>query len=447
MALHRASRLTSIVTAALVCLLTWVHAATATTLLRDADAEFALKQIASPVLRAAGLSPNRVKILIVDDPTLNAFIVSQDAIFIHYGLISKLTTAAQLQGIIAHEAAHITNGHLTRRLTNLRAARSAAGLGVALAAVAAAAGAGEAATAVALGTQNSALRLFLKHTRAEESSADATAIRYLRSAKIPTQGLFEVMQIFRGQEVLDERRQDPYVRSHPLSRDRVRAIEASIAGNPQPPADQTTQYWFTRVKGKLTAFKRNSKWTLRRAGESGYGDVKAIREAMAYHKNSQTKKALRAVDRAIKQRPNDPFLYDLKGQILMESRNFSAAVSAYSTAAKLGPREPLILSGLGAALLATGNAKAAVGHLERSNAIDYRDGSMLRDLAQAYAKLGQQGMAALVTAERYALRGRLDTAGIHAKRASDLLSRGTGPWQRAQDVLNASERLSKKRKR
>jgi predicted Zn-dependent protease len=63
----------------------------------------------------------------------------------------------------------------------------------------------------------------------------------------------------------------------------------------------------------------------------------------------------------------------------------------------------------------------------------------------AYAKSKQPGMASLVTAERYALSGRFKDAGIHAKRATGLLARGSGPWQRAQDVLIASERAAKRR--
>ena len=97
-------------------------------------------------------------------------------------------------------------------------------------------------------------------------------------------------------------------------------------------------------------------------------------------------------------------------------------------------------------MLASGKTNSALAVLERSRSRDFRDASMLRDLSVAYAKTGQQGMAALVTAERYALAGRLDDAGIHAKRATDMLSEGSGPWQRAQDVLIASERAAKKRR-
>jgi predicted Zn-dependent protease len=106
----------------------------------------------------------------------------------------------------------------------------------------------------------------------------------------------------------------------------------------------------------------------------------------------------------------------------------------------------LLLAGYGRALLASGNVSKARTVLEKSRAIDFRDGSMLRDLAVAYAKSKQPGMAALVTAERYALAGRMADAKIHSKRASGLLARGSGPWQRAQDVLIAAERATKKRK-
>ncbi len=427
--------------------LTLALPASAISLLRDADLEYALTQIATPVLKAAGLNPARTKILIVNDPNLNAFVVSNDAIFIHAGLLTRMENASMLQGVIAHEAAHIANGHITRRLTNLGAARTAAGLGTALAVLAAAAGGGEAAGGLILGAQSAAQRRFLSHSRSEEASADQSALRYLKSAGVSPQGMLDVMKIFRGQEVLKENRQDAYVRSHPLSRDRVRTIESYVSAQRKKlPKQKNTEYWFLRAKGKLTAFQRAPSWTLRRAGESGYKDIAAMRRAIAHHENSKARKAIAEIDKAIALRPKDPFLHDLRGEILIESRNFEAAVSAYGRAVKLAPRNGMILAGYGRALLATGRVRAARDALERARAIDFRDGIMLRDLAQAYAKSGQRGMASLITAERYALRGDLKNAGIQAKRASGLLSEGSGPWQRAQDVLLASERAAKKRR-
>ncbi|WP_299702856.1 M48 family metalloprotease [uncultured Tateyamaria sp.] len=445
MTFHTLARVASILIVSLALALP----ARAVSLLRDADMEYALAQVAAPVLKAAGLSASRTKILVVNDSSLNAFVISNDAIYIHSGLISRMDRAAMLQAVIAHEAAHITNGHITRRITNLGNARTAATLGQALAILAAAAGAGEGAAAISLGTQSAAQRNFLSHTRAEETAADQSGARYLRSAGIDLGGMLDVFRLFRGQEVLSASRQDPYVRSHPLSRDRLRTIEgfAAAYGSSATADSATSDYWFARAKGKLTSFTRRPSWTLNRLGESGYRDIALMREAAARHQNSQTRRAIAAIDKAIALRPEDPFLYDLKGQILMETRQFAAAANAHGRAVQLLPNDGLLQAGYGRALLASGNVSAALPALERARRIDFRDGSMLRDLSVAYAKSGQRGMASLITAERYALRGRLEDAGIHAKRATGLLSEGSGPWQRAQDVILASERAEKRKKR
>lgn len=162
MTFDRFSRLASI-PAVVFCLLvytaTCVQAATIT-LLRDADIEQGLSRLAAPVLRAAGLNAKRLRILVVNDSQFNAFVLDSRAIFINYGLILKVSSPEMLQAVIAHEAAHITNGHIARRMQNLQSAGTAAGLGLALAALAAAAGAGEAAGGIAIGTQTSALRGF-----------------------------------------------------------------------------------------------------------------------------------------------------------------------------------------------------------------------------------------------------------------------------------------------
>lgn len=429
----------ALVLAVLVWITTALPAA-AVQLLRDPDIEYALKQLATPVLRAAGLSPHRVRILVVNDSKLNAFIIDTRTIFINYGLILKLERADMLQGVIAHEAAHIVNGHIARRMANRRSARTAAGLGMALAAVAAAAGQGDVATGLALGTSSSAHSALMKHTRAEEASADQSAVRYLRSAKISPKGLLDVHRIFEGQELLSGSLRTPYARSHPLSRDRARAMQAFVAahGDNSVP-DPNTDYWYARARGKISAFTRSPKWTLSRADKAPTKDIALMRQAIAHHRNSDTTKALNAMNGALNIRPDDPFYYELKGQILLENRQVGNAVKAYGRAAELAPKNGLILAGYGRALLANNQAKAALEVLETARTRDFRDNRMLRDLSVAYAKNGNNGMASLVTAERYALLGRLDDAEIHANRAAGLLPVGSGAWQRAQDMVSAAD--------
>ncbi|WP_294610572.1 M48 family metalloprotease [uncultured Roseovarius sp.] len=421
--------------------------ARAITLLRDPDIEYALRELASPILRAAGLNPNRVDIMVIDDPNLNAFVVDADSIFIHSGLILRMKTPAMLQSVIAHEAAHIANGHLMRRPINARNARTAAGLGTALAVAAGAiAGSGEFAAGAAAGLQGAAMRSFFSHTRAEENAADQSGMRFMRGAGIDLNGSVEVMEIFRGQEALSANRQDAYARTHPLSRDRYRTIRQLAGTQTAAPApDPLANYWFSRAKGKLSAFQRSPKWTLTRAGESGFQDIKLMRQAVAYHRQADLRRALPAIDGAVALRPKDPYLHELRGQILMESRQIKPAVAAYARATNLASGNALILGSYGRALLADGQLAKAQQFLEKSRARDGRDPRIMRDLAVTYAKQGNNGMASVLTAERYAMVGRLKDAKIHAKRATDLLPRGSAAWQRAQDVLSAAQAAEKRR--
>lgn len=436
--------LTRLLAIAALLALSFAQPARAIGLLRDPDIEYALRQLAAPVLAQAGLGSSGVEILVVDDNSLNAFVVDRNIIFVNAGLIARMETPAMLQSVIAHEAAHIANGHLLRRPINARNARTAANIGSILAGIAAGAvGGGQAAGAAVLGTQTTAQRLFFAHTRAEENAADQAGLRYLAQAGIDTRGALEVLDIFRGQEALSAGRQDPYARTHPMGRDRYRVVQRLAESySDRAQEDPTARYWFYRAKGKLAAFQRSPKWTLTRAGESGHADIKAMREAVAWHRRSDLGRALPLIDKAISYRPNDPFYHELRGQILMESRRFGAAANAYGRAAQLAPRDALILGAYGRALLAQGQTGQALQYLQRAHQRDGRDARVMRDLAAAHAKSGNRGMASVVTAERYALQGRFKDAGIHAERASGLLARGSAGWQRAQDVLIAARRAA-----
>ncbi len=450
MAFERVSRLASI-PAVLLLAATWLISAmqaSAQSLIRDPDIEHGLQELAFPILRAAGLNTNRVRVLVVNDSTFNAFVIDYNTIYVNYGLILSVDTPEMLQAVIAHEAAHIANGHLARRSENLRAAQRNAQLGTLLALAAAAAGGGEAAAGIAAGTRASALRSFLGHTRAEESSADRSAASYLRWAGISPRGMVNLHRKFAGQELLNPINQDPYMRSHPTSRERLRAAEAFLGEfGDQAEQNANADYWFARIKGKLSAFLRSPTWTMRRAAEEKDRDIRLMREASAHHQNRDLSRARAAIDGALEIRPDDPYYYELKGQILLENRRVREAVEAYGAAVDMAPNNALILAGYGRALLADGQTKKALQVLEKARARDYRNARLMRDLGSAYSQVGNNGMASAVTAERFALQGRLEDAGIHAKRAVAQLPEGSPGWQRAQDVLIASERAKKDKKR
>jgi predicted Zn-dependent protease len=329
---------------ALVSFAFYAQIAQAAGLLRDSDIEEGLSQLAAPVLIAAGLSPVSTKILVVNDDRLNAFVIDRRHIFLHSGLILRSKTPEMLQSVIAHEAAHIANGHIARRRQALQLTRNAANFGTALAvAVGAASGSGQAATGIALGIRGSATRKFLSHSRAEESSADQSALGYMVRSGINPMGMVDTLDMFVGQENLIVGRQDPYVRSHPLTRDRMRSVETMAMAHDDLPSDPGMVYWHARVVGKLSAFQRAPSWTLGRVKDSHSEDIKHMRSAIAHGRAGQLNLAIQAIDRAIAQRPNDPFYQDLKAELYMRNRAFSKVRAHTKRPMICAPKMPLYL--------------------------------------------------------------------------------------------------------
>jgi predicted Zn-dependent protease len=419
-------------------------AAQAATLIRDAEIEATLKRAAAPLFRASGVGGRSVDVLVIGDSSLNAFVVNSRAIFLHSGLIMRLDDVQMLQAVMAHELAHITSGHLVRRSLNAQSANTAIGVGMLLGLALSAAGQNQAATGVAAGTAMSATRNFLAHTRGEEAVADQTGARYLISAGIDAAAAVRVLKIFEGQEALSATRQDPYARSHPLSADRIRNLEGVVAayGSRAKAEDETLNYWYDRTRAKFRGFIGNPSYVLRKVKASDTSEAATLTRAVAYHRLPNPTEALRQVDILLAKRPNDPYYTELKGQFLLEAGHATRAAAWYAKAVALAPKEPLILAGHGRALLAINTRdsnREALRILSRARDMDPRDERMLRDLALAWARAGNDGMASLVTAERYALLSRFKDAETHALRAEGLLARGSAGWLQAQDIIGAAK--------
>ncbi|GHA41231.1 peptidase M48 [Amylibacter ulvae] len=418
-------------------------------LIRDAEIERTLKLAAKPILAKAGVSQSNANILVVNDRSLNAFVAGGRHIFVHHGLILKLKSVEQLQSVLAHEVGHITGGHIAQRAGAAASSKTAAGVGFLLGIAAAAAGSGEAAVALSAGSASVATRNFLTHTRAQESSADQSGARFMAAAGIDPVAAIEVLEIFDGQDLMSAKHRDPYTLSHPMSRERIANLRA-FAGAYKPRASTqpaNLDYWYARMVAKFNGFTNNPASVLRRVKKSDKGEIATLTRAIAYHRKPDRKRAINEINRLVNMRPNDAYYHELRGQILLENRDVNGAIKSYRTATKLAPNESLILAGLGRSLNAANtNNKEALNVLQRAYSKDPRDGRMLRELAVAYARAGQNGNASVVTAERYALASNFKQASVHAKRAQGLLPQGTSGWLKAQEILAlAKQATSRKR--
>jgi predicted Zn-dependent protease len=413
-------------------------------ILRDSETEQLFRDMSRPLIQAAGLDPNSVSVDLLNDPEINAFVATGQTVYVQTGLIMAADNANQVQGVIAHELGHVAGGHSIRMQDGARAATGISIATLVLGALAVAAGAGDAGMALMMMGQRAAIGNFLAFTRAQESSADAAAVKYLHGAGITGKGLLDFFGKLQNQEYrIGEYAKDSYDRTHPLSTERIQALEAAFHADPawNTPPDPALNARFLRVKAKLLGYVDPRQATLRYP-ESDQSIPGHYARAYAYHLGGYPDKALSEANWLLAKAPDDPYFLELKGQILLEGGHPAEAIAPLREATKRSNDAPLIAAMLGHALVATedkANFAEAKQVLKVAVNRDNKDPFAWYQLGVIYDREGDPARAALASAERFSLEGDNVKAMISARGALAGIRPGTPDCLRAQDIAMASK--------
>jgi predicted Zn-dependent protease len=415
-------------------------------MLRDAEIEHIIRVYATPLFDAAGLDPAAISVYLIDDNSLNAFVAGGMNIFINSGLLMRSRDPLEVMGVIAHETGHIAGGHLARTHEALRTATIEQILATVLGAAAAVVGGGDVGAAVITGGSSVAHRSLLQYNRTQESAADQAGISYLERAGFSSRGLLNFMDVLAGEEALLPDNQDPYLRSHPLTRERIDSLRAFVdrsrySDKPAPPELVALH---GRMVGKLVGFLEPLSRVLRRYPESDRSLEARYARAIAYYRASNLTKAMALLDELLAEYPEDAYLHELRGQILFENGRIQESVGSYQRAVELDPSEPLLRLGLAQAQLETERpelTKPAQAHLEEVVRREPKNGFAWHLLAIAYGRNDQIGMAALALGESALARNNPTEAKAQADRALRTLPENSPAWLRAQDIRRTAKRL------
>ncbi len=417
-------------------------------LIRDAEIETIIGSYAAPLFAAAGLYPSSVEIKLVKSSDVNAFVAGGQRIFIFTGLLQASDHPDEVRGAIAHEVGHIAGGHLARLHDQLRRANSQAIISTLIGIAAAISGGSSAGAALIGGGQQVAQRSLLKYSRIQESAADQAALTYLKKTGNSPRGLITFLEKLSDQEVLLTNRQDPYVRTHPLARERAALLRTQVEKSPIRGAQTGTGELlaFARMKAKLSGFLDHPTKTLRLYPASDSSQPARYARAIAYHRQADFPTALAEVDGLLAESPNDPFFHELKGQILFESGKVARAIAPLSRAVQILPDAPMLRFSLARAQIATNdptNNRAAINHLRAVVEFDPDATGAWQQLAVAYGRNGQLGLSSLSSAEFGVRAGRKRDARYHAGRALRILPQGSPGWLRAKDIEIAAGKKGK----
>jgi predicted Zn-dependent protease len=414
--------------------------------IRDAEIEQLLRDYAQPILRAAGLAKQNVKVVVLQDRSFNAFVMDGRHIFINAGALFDAKTPNEVIGVFAHETGHLAGGHLQRLREQLASAQTAsiiallAGIGAAVAS-SRSGGTGDVGAAAILAPQSAIMRSMLAYVRTQEDQADHAGVKFLNATGQSPRGMVDLFKRLQSEVLFNSRYIDPYMQTHPMPADRVAALETIARASPywdrkDPPELQLRH---DMMRAKLSGFLERPETVARRYPANDHSLPARYARAISTYKHSDLRQAITQIDALIQVQPNNPYFYELKGQALLEGGHPSEAVAPLRQAVQLSHNNALIEILLAQALNATGNAKLseeAVGLLRSAVVREPEAPEAYSQLAVAYGRKGDLANADLASAQAAFSRGDVKTARQLAARAKTRLPIGSPAWVRADDIVN-----------
>lgn len=416
--------------------------ANAQTVIRDTEIESYLTEWFAPIFETSTLKADQVKIILIQNNDVNAFVAGGSNIFFYTGLIEKTDHPGELIGVMAHELGHISGGHLVRGRAALEQASYESIIGTIIGVGAAVAtGDAGAAGAGSLAGNSIATRRFLSTARTFESSADQAAIKSMEKAGLNPEGLETFLQKLEGQEFLPSSQQSEYVRSHPLTRNRVGAVQAAVEKSAHKDKE-VPDHWMEqhkRMKAKLMGYINPERvaWTYDDKDKSIAAEYA---RALSHYRENRIDQALSTIDSLIEREPKNAYFYELKGQMLVDFGRLKEALPAYQKAIELMPSSGLIRTALAQTQveLAGNNAaklNVAIENLKRAKRSEPRSTRVHRLLATAYGRQGQDAYARLHLGEEALLQGKHKYARQQAEVALKGLPANSAAALRAKDII------------
>ena len=412
-------------------------------ILRDTETELLFREMSVPLIKAAGLDPGSVRVVLIGDPTINAFVSQGQTVYLQSGLIDAADNVNQVQGVVAHELGHVVAGDAIRSSQGEKKALGVTILSLLVGVAAIAAGAADAGMGAIMAGQRAAIGEMMAFTRVQEATADATATRLLSKSGTSGKGLLEFFAKLQNQEYrLAIYSKDSFDRDHPINSERIQALQQTLKNDPawDKPTDPALEARFERVKAKLLGYV-NPKQAVLKYPESDQSIPAHYARAYAYHLSGYPDKAQSEADALLRADPHDPFFLELKGQILLEDGKVKDSIAPLREATDRSGNAPMIAAMLGHALVETNDPK----NFEEAKQIlkvavnrDNEDPFAWYQLGIIYDREGDQARAQLATAERNNLEGNPKLALASAQMALKGIPPGTPDYLRAQDIAMVS---------
>lgn len=411
----------------------------AASLINDTETERVITDLIAPLAAAADIPDGRLRVHIVGDNQFNAFVMGGEDVYVYTGLLTQIKSPDALQAVVAHELGHTIGGHMTQMSDRMSAEMLRTmiiqALGIGLMAVG---GDPSLGAGVLAGSSGVAQQSMLAFTRDEERIADDMGLKLMIRAGLNPDGFVQVFEQMGHMTGALESRINPNRINHPLTAERLNNVRAQIEKMdsdyiPTNAPTDAQRAEFELVRAKLIGYLDSAENVATAYPKSDTSDAALYAHAIAYMRGGNLDVARTTTLALIDRAPDNPYFYELLGDVEYQLGHYDDSVSAYEKSLELTDNAPQIETAL--ALVLSERNKSG----DRARAIELCKRALLTSpmpltywvLARAY----DDGRADWARAEYYHMMGKKELARQYARRARKSLKPNTPEYIKSGDIL------------
>lgn len=381
--------------------------------LSDAEINDYLNQLGYRLVENSAEPALGFEFFALDDYNVNAFAMPGGFIGVNSGLLLTVQSESELAAVLSHEIAHVTQHH-TARMVAGQQGDSLASMAALAVAILAARSNSQASQAAIASMQARAIQKQLDYTRTHEQEADRIGFEILQKSNFNTHAMPEFLDRLQKATRLLEGNTPGYLRTHPITSERVADIENRVQKQPYRLLPDSLN--FQLVRTKLIAAQKTAPDAIAyfsdALGSQKHGNPIAQRYGLvsALLRNNEVERAAHELATLRKQAKNNPMIETLAGKVKRAAKNDAEALALYRNAAQNFPQHRALVYDYAELLLQADQADTAVKLLGEQLIRHPSDTTLYSLQARGYAQQGKRLEQHQAQAYSYAWQGNLHAA-------------------------------------